>query len=104
MTIDLLTTPEALRPLLDEVVDVYREGFGCDRSKAERFRGVEVWADRMRDRVPAELYAEWFEGHFEVVEFAVRPARYLRKGWRRLADVDDAAMLMGIQLRKAKPA
>lgn len=32
------------------------------------------WTDRMRERVPAEVYAEWFEGHFELVELAVRPA------------------------------
>ncbi|GAB3415236.1 GNAT family N-acetyltransferase [Flindersiella endophytica] len=36
-------------------------------------RAGQWWTERMRERVPPELYAEWFEGHFEVVEVAVHP-------------------------------
>lgn len=36
-------------------------------------RAGQWWTERMRERVPEELYAQWFEGHFEVVEVAVHP-------------------------------
>jgi GNAT superfamily N-acetyltransferase len=111
--IDVLTTPEALRPLLDDIIETYRDGFVASQAEADKFRAEQMaehpsrdgfrlafartegpiagfgygytgragqwWTDRMRERLPAELYAAWFEGHFEVVEFAVRP-EFQRQG------------------------
>lgn len=36
-------------------------------------RAGQWWTERMRERVTPALYAEWFEGHYEVVEVAVHP-------------------------------
>jgi ribosomal protein S18 acetylase RimI-like enzyme len=36
-------------------------------------RSGQWWTDRMREQVPAEVYAEWFDGHYEVVTLAVHP-------------------------------
>jgi GNAT superfamily N-acetyltransferase len=38
----------------------------------------QYWEDWLAARIPPEVYAEWFGGHFAVTEFCVRPAYHGR--------------------------